>query len=118
MSITSKLGRNSCLEAIKRYENKPLGIVETKAKLLRSAYQYTQDPINGTIRNLYDTVLQYRCPHGQKFSNAQESYTANSIAVKNPPVIETYNVSCGWNQTWTPLNSNASSLPPCIGMYK
>ena len=80
MSITSNLGRNSCLQVIKRYEHKPLGFVETKAKLLRSAYLYTQDRINGTVRNLYDTVLQYRCPLGQKFSNSQQSNTANSIA--------------------------------------
>ena len=118
MSITSTLGRDGCLQVIKRYENKPLGFVETKAKLLRSAYLYTQDPINGTVRNLYDTMLQYRCPSGQKFSNSHQSYTSNSIAAKIPPVIETYNVTCGWNQTWAPFNTNASSLPPCIGMYK
>ena len=117
MTITSSWGRKSCLKVIEINQKKPLGLVETKNKLLESAYLYEDDPINGIVRNLYDTMLQYRCPFGQMFSTNQLEYqgTPSQLTPKQHTMAETYNVTCTWNRTWEPLSHSGTSLPNCVG---
>lgn len=117
MTIGSSLGRKSCLKVIEISKKKPLGLVETKNKLLESAYLYDEDPINSIVRNLYGTILQYRCPFGQRFSTNQLNHAGSpSNTTQKNTMTDTYNITCSWNQTWGPLYHSGTSLPNCLGM--
>ncbi len=48
----------------------------------------------------YGAELQYQCPFGMEFENPDNTIDS----------VPAYNLSCHWNQTWTP----ADTLPNCI----
>ena len=80
-----------------------------------AAVNYDSDPKDSDVRNLFDTTLQYRCPLGQKFSLADTSATdSRSQETGKNNVVESFNITCHWNQTWMPL-INGTSLPNCVG---
>ena len=121
LSIRTSFGRIICLAKIEIEKNKPLGMLETKERLLESAFVYTEDAKDSPVRNLYGTVLQYKCPFGQHFSIGNNEkklgvgYDAKQGKEKETTLVASYNISCLWNQTWENLYSNGTSLPNCVG---
>ena len=119
MSILTSLGRQSCLQMIENDKKKPLGFNQTKEKILELAHRYDEDPENSIVRNLYGTVLQYKCPFGQRFSVRDQNDVITNSANKQikDVLIDSYNITCLWNQTWENLYDNGTSLPICVGRY-
>ena len=121
LSILTSFGRKLCLLRIEIEKNKPLGLVETRQRLLASAFTYSEDANNSLVRNLYDTVLQYRCPFGQEFSINNNQKTIDIVKYyedekqNNNKLVASYNINCRWNQTWGSLYDNGTSLPTCVG---
>ncbi len=61
---------------------------------------YIDDPMSYRNLTTYGTELQYRCPLAKEFNlHNNYSHTESSI-----------NMTCQWNETWTPL----STLPDCV----
>ena len=113
LEIPTSFGQKVCLDMVEKYANEPVGFEQTKQQLLQAAVDYDSDPKDSDVRNLFDTILQYRCPLGQKFSLADTTDLRSQETSKNN-VVESFNITCHWNQTWMPL-INGTSLPNCVG---
>ncbi len=65
-----------------------------------SMNDFVDDPMTHRNLTVFQTELQYQCPLGREFDvHGDGSF-----------IWPTYNITCNWNQTWTPSNV----LPNCV----